>query len=83
MANFFRVPATPDPSGRTVVLENNDYDRILQRAQTLSVQEKKEEEEQQKSHRNDRMEASNVRKREMQEHFGPPKIEDHSCPLTM
>lgn len=50
-----------------MVLDTDDYSRILQRAQLLSVQERKEAEAQQKAHANDRMEASNARKREMQE----------------
>ena len=26
---FFRVPATPDPSGMSVVLGRNDFERIM------------------------------------------------------
>ncbi len=50
-----------------MVLENGDYDCILRRAQTLSIEEKKGMEQHEKTHSNDRMEASNARKREMQE----------------
>ena len=65
--HFLRVPSTPDPSGRSVVLETTDYGRILQGAKFLTPGERKELEMQQKGEQTARMEASNARKKEMQE----------------
>lgn len=62
-----RVPSTPDPSGRTVILEPTDYDRIIKSTRFLSMEDRKQLEKELKERENDHMEASNRRKKEMQE----------------
>ena len=66
MANFPRVPGTPDPSGLSVVLDQAEFERIRQGAKVLTHTEKRELEETARAGRNARLEASNVRKTEMQ-----------------
>lgn len=61
------MPSTPDPSGRTVVLENSDYDRISQSAKFLTMEDKKQLEVDRKNEMTARMEASHGRKEKMQE----------------
>ena len=63
----FRVPATPDPSGRTVVLNTSDYGRIMKSTKFLTMEDRKQLEKEQKEQTMARMEASTNRKREMQE----------------
>ena len=65
--DFSRVPATPDPSGRSVVLDTTDYSRIIQSTKFLNMQDRKQLEKEQKQRQEALMEASNARKKEMQE----------------
>lgn len=62
-----RVPATPDPSGRTVVLNTSDYGRITKSTKFLTMEDRKQLEKEQKERSMARMEASTSRKKEMQE----------------
>ena len=62
-----RIPSTPDPSGETMVMNNDEYSRILRNAKVMTLEEKKEIEEAKKQEKNYRMEASMTRKKEMQE----------------
>ena len=61
------MPATPDPSGRSVVLDTTDYGRIIQSTKFLNMQDRKQLEKEQKQRQEALMEASNARKKEMQE----------------
>lgn len=49
------------------MLENSEYDRIVKNAKFLTPQERKQLEEERKAEQNARMEASNDRKKMMQE----------------
>lgn len=63
-----KVPSTPDPSGRSVVLDPTDYGRIIESTKFLSMDDRKQLKKEQKEREHSHMEASNRRKREMQEY---------------
>ena len=63
----YRVPCTPDPSGFSVVLDQNEFERIRQGAKVLTDADRREMEEEIKAKKNYRLEASNARKNEMQQ----------------
>ena len=63
----YRVPCTPDPSGASVVLDDKEYNRILQNATVVSPTRKKQMEETKKAERTARVEASTSRKKAMHE----------------
>ncbi len=52
----------------TVVLDNNEYDRIVRSARVLTLEERKEMEQKFKLEKTTHMEASNSRKMEMQKY---------------
>lgn len=64
---FIRVPSTPDPSGETMVVNNKDFRRIMESAKIMSLEDKEQTERTKKMNINCRMDASNIRKKEMQE----------------
>lgn len=84
---MLRVPSTPDPSGLSVVMTQEDFSEIRvrmtvmyrgwtnsmyvwflqKRAQVLTEEQKKEKEALLKKEKAERLEASNTRKREMQD----------------
>ena len=64
---MFRVPATPDPSGNTVIIEPRDYDRIIQSTRFLNMEDRKQLEKARKAREEANMEASLGRKKQMQE----------------
>ena len=61
-----RVHSIPDPSGETIVMNSEDYKRIMKNAQVTSLEDQKELENIKMTERNLRVEAANIRKREMQ-----------------
>lgn len=61
------MPATPDPSGFSVVLGQTEFERIRQGAKVFTDADKRDMEETRKALKNSKMEASNSRKTKMQE----------------
>lgn len=68
MYTIFRVPGTPDPSGQSVILDRDAFDKIKHRSKVLSADDKRVMEETIKAEKNKKLDSLNARKSEMQQH---------------